>query len=256
MAAGRGRRRTPRRVPAGRRRGVNRRVVHQLRRTADRRAGRLRPGRTTPMDPSLDEGVGAAGPPVVSGGAVVVARTDGSIEAIAVSSGRRLWSLAPEATTPAGAHGRDIRALASQAGMLLVTSLRGPDPRLRRPRSAAAVDVCRGPRRRRGLARAASSDRLYVPYSDGSLVALDLRTGQERWRTIVAATHSIGPRRHDAAIFDSPQAALSASIRARPDMPPRRTPAATDERTDSVCPPSTRRERRTGPSCSSRPAVG
>ena len=149
----------------------------------------------------FDEGVGAAGPPVVSGGAVVVARTDGRIEAIAVSSGRRLWSLAPEATTPAGAHGRDIRALASQAGILLVTSLRGPvrafDVRDRRQRWTYAG----GPADAVALRVRASSDRLYVPYSDGSLVALDLRTGQERWRT---------DRRRDA--FDWPPAATDAAI--------------------------------------------
>ncbi len=149
----------------------------------------------------FEDGVGAAGPPVVWGGTVVVARTDGRIEAIGASSGRRLWSLAAEATTPGGAYQRDIRALASHAGILVVTSLRGPvrafDVRDRRQRWTYAG----GPADAVGLRVRAYGDRLYVPYSDGSLVALDLRTGQERWRT---------DRRLDS--FDWPPVAIDASI--------------------------------------------
>jgi hypothetical protein len=47
----------------------------------------------------------------------------------------------------------------------------------------------------------AHGDQLYVPYSDGSLVALDLETGTERWRT-----------RDGTQSFDWPPAASATSI--------------------------------------------
>ena len=129
-----------------------------------------------------DGAAGAAGPPIVWDGTVVVARTDGRIEAISSATGRRLWGLAPERPSPPGEPGRDIRALASQAGVLVVTSLTGPvrafDIRGRRPRWTYAG----GPVDAVALRVRVFGDRLYVPYSDGSLIALDLHTGRERWR--------------------------------------------------------------------------
>jgi len=130
----------------------------------------------------FEKGAGAAGPPIVVGGHVVVARTDGRIEAIGAATGRRLWALAPEAASATGAPERDIRALASEAGILVVTSLRGPvrafDARSRRQRWAYTDS----PADAVALRVRAFGDRLYLPYSDGSLVALDLRTGRECWR--------------------------------------------------------------------------
>jgi outer membrane protein assembly factor BamB len=149
----------------------------------------------------FEDGAGAAGPPVVCDDTVVVARTDGRIEAIGVATGLRLWGLPPETASPAGAPARDIRALASQAGMLVVTSLTGPvrafDVRGRRQRWTYAG----GPADAVALRVRVFGDRLYVPYSDGSLVALDLHTGREHWRAD-----------RDRDSFDWPPAAAAGSI--------------------------------------------
>jgi outer membrane protein assembly factor BamB len=177
----------------------------------------------------FDDGAGAAGPPVVVGGVVVIARTDGRIEAIASTTGRRLWGLASEAPSPAGAHGRDIRALASEAGILVVTSLRGPvrafDVRRRRQRWAYADN----PTDAVVLRVRAFGDRLYLPYSDGSLVALDLRTGQECWRA--ASRHSFDwpPAVTPAAVFASGAATLWA-LQAHPVEPTARPELVSDNR--------------------------
>ena len=71
-------------------------------------------------------GAGAAGPPIVAGNVVAVARTDGSIEVVRPASGRRVCVLGPETSSPGGAEGRDIRALASHRDQLVATSLTGP----------------------------------------------------------------------------------------------------------------------------------
>ena len=131
----------------------------------------------------FEAGAAAAGPPLVVAGVVVVARTDGRIEMVRPASGRPVWVLGPEAPSAAGAGGRDIRALASRGNRLVVTSLTGPirayDVRSRR-QHWQYVD---GPADAVALRARAYGGQLYVPYSDGSLVALDLQTGTERWRT-------------------------------------------------------------------------
>ena len=146
------------------------------------------------------DGAGAAGPPLVAGDVVVVARTDGRIDAVRPASGRHLWALGPEASTTHGAAGRDIRALASRADQLIATSLKGPvrayDVHRRRQRWAFHD----GPADAVALKVRVYGDRLYLPYTDGSIVALDLRTGTERWRT------------PDGGQFDWPPAASATSI--------------------------------------------
>jgi outer membrane protein assembly factor BamB len=86
-------------------------------------------------------------------------------------------------SSPGGAEGRDIRALASHRDQLVATSLTGPirayDVRCRRQR----WEFDDGPTDAVALRVRVHGDRLYVPYSDGSIVALDLQTGVERWRT-------------------------------------------------------------------------
>lgn len=128
-------------------------------------------------------GAGAAGPPVVLGDVVAVARTDGYIDVVRPASGRRVWVLGPDASPPGGVEGRDIRALASHGDQLVATSLKGPvrayDVHSRRQR----WEYGDGPTDAVALRIRVFRDHLYVPYSDGSLVALDLRTGAERWRT-------------------------------------------------------------------------
>jgi outer membrane protein assembly factor BamB len=79
--------------------------------------------------------------------------------------------------------GRDIRALATRGDWLVVTSLTGPirayDVRSRRQR----WEYVDSPADAVALRVRVHGDQIYVPYSDGSLVALDLETGAERWRT-------------------------------------------------------------------------
>jgi outer membrane protein assembly factor BamB len=149
----------------------------------------------------FDTGAGAAGPPIVIGDVVVVARTDGRIEAVRALSGRRVWVLGPEASPPGGVAGRDIRALASYGDQLVATSLHGPirgyDIHSRRPR----WEYGDSPDDAVALRVRLYGDQLYVPYSDGSLVALDPRTGTERWRA------GDGSRS-----FDWPPAASATSI--------------------------------------------
>ena len=131
----------------------------------------------------FDGNAGAAGPPLVLGNLVVVARTDGRIEAVRAASGRRAWAVGPEVSPPREAGERDIRALATRGEQLVATSLKGPirsfDMRDRRQR----WEYGDGPADAVALRVRAFGDQLYVPYSDGSLVAIDLRTGRELWRT-------------------------------------------------------------------------
>ena len=146
-------------------------------------------------------GAGAAGPPVVLGNVVAVALTDGHIEVVRPASGRRVWVLGPDASSPGGAEGRDIRALASHADQLVATSLKGPirayDVHSRRQR----WEYGDSPTDAVALRVRVYGDQLYVPYSDGSLVAVDLRTGNERWRT-----------NDSRQSFDWPPAASATSI--------------------------------------------
>ena len=149
----------------------------------------------------FDAAAGAAGPPVVAGSVVVVARTDGRIEAVRPASGALAWRLGPEPPSPGDGDGRDIRALAPYAHQLVATSLKGPirayDVGSGRPRWEYAdnpIDAV-------ALRVRVHGDQLYVPYSDGSLVALDARTGREYWRTDAARES-----------FDWPPAASATSV--------------------------------------------
>ncbi len=148
----------------------------------------------------FEAGAGAAGPPVVAGDVVVIARTDGRIDAVRPASGRRLWALGPETSPPNGAAGRDIRALASHADQLVATSLNGPvrayDVHSRRQRWAFGD----GPADAVALRIRVCGDQLCVPYTDGSIIVLDADTGRERWRT------------PDGGQFDWPPAASATSL--------------------------------------------
>lgn len=149
------------------------------------------------------DGAGAAGPPVAGGGLVFVSRTDGRIEALHAATGARRFSLAPESSAPTDAHARDIRALASAGDVVVATSLRGPlrayDIRSRRLRWAYAS----GPPDAVALRIRVFGSRVYVPYSDGSLAALDLRTGRECWRADSNRSFDWPPVATRTAIFAS-----------------------------------------------------
>jgi outer membrane protein assembly factor BamB len=111
-----------------------------------------------------------------------------------------MWVLGPEASSPNDAAARDIRALASYLDLLVATSLKGPvrayDVRSRRQR----WEFGDGPPDAVALKVRTYGDQLYLPYSDGSIVALDLQTGAERWRT------------RDGGQFDWPPAVSARSI--------------------------------------------
>jgi outer membrane protein assembly factor BamB len=146
-------------------------------------------------------GVGAAGPPAAVGSRAVVARTDGGVEVVEAASGRTVWTLAPEPPTRGVAAERDVRALTSVGQQLVVTSFHGPirafDARTRRQR----WEYSGGPLDAVALRVRGYGDHVYVPYSDGSLVALDGKTGLECWR--------IGP---DAGAYDWPPAVAPGSV--------------------------------------------
>jgi len=148
----------------------------------------------------FDAGAGAAGPPLVARDVIVVARTDGRIEAVRPASGRRAWMLGPEASSPDGAAGRDIRALALHVDQLVATSLKGPVRAYDVPSHRQLWEFDDGPTDAVALRVRACGDQLYLPYSDGSMVVLDRRTGLERWRT------------QDGGQFDWPPAASATSI--------------------------------------------
>jgi glucose dehydrogenase len=145
-------------------------------------------------------GTGAAGPPVAARDAVIVARTDGRIEAVRPASGRGAWVLRPEATSPDGATARDIRALASDGNRVVATSLTGPVRAFDLHSRRQVWEFGKGPADAVALRARAYGGQLYLPYTDGSILALDLRTGLERWRT------------RDAGQFDWPPAASATSI--------------------------------------------
>ena len=86
------------------------------------------------------------------------------------------------------------------ANQLVATSLKGPvrayDVRSRRQR----WEFDDGPADAVALRVRVCGDQLCLPYSDGSMVVLDLQTGRERWRT------------QDGGQFDWPPAASATSI--------------------------------------------
>lgn len=146
-------------------------------------------------------GVGAAGPPTRIGDYIAVARTDGGVEVVRPASGKLVWTLAPEPSTRGATSKRDIRALTSLGQQLVVTSLQGPirafDVRTRRQQ----WEYGGGPLDAAALRVRAYGGRVYVPYSDGSLVALSGATGLESWR--------IGPQ---GSTYDWPPAASASSV--------------------------------------------
>ena len=179
IAAGR----APRRLRTRSRRHADRRVVHDLRRAAVRGARRVRSDRQAPVDVSVRRRRRRGGPAARRRGrrrrrADRRAHRDG-----AARVGPTRVGAGPRRVDRRTARGRDIRALASRGDWLVATSLTGPirayDVRSRRQR----WEYVDSPADAVALRVRVHGDQLYVPYSDGSLVALDLETGAERWRT-------------------------------------------------------------------------
>lgn len=131
----------------------------------------------------LPEGAGAGGAPLVAGDTVVVPRTDGPVEGVALADGQRRWTLpAAVPRSPRQELARDIRPLALAGELLIVGSLTGDlvayDLRDRRERWRYAD----GPDGAAALRLRASGSTVFAPFTDGSLVAIDGVTGRERWR--------------------------------------------------------------------------
>ncbi len=127
-----------------------------------------------------------AGGPVVAGDVVVAASGDGRVWAVDRQSGELRWTLPAitgdlDSIVPAG--GQDQRPLTTSGSTLLVGSTTG---------YVVAYDmgdqreIWRFPGGRLGstaFAMAAANGVAFVPYVSGFLVALDVATGAQRWRT-------------------------------------------------------------------------
>jgi outer membrane protein assembly factor BamB len=132
---------------------------------------------------ALPAGTGATGPVVMDRTTAIVATTDGTIRAFSIVDGAPRWVLPPIRGAGPDTGGRDIRALATSGRVLVAGSLSGAlvaydlDTRRQRwryddgPESAAALRLV------------ADGTHVYAPYTDGSLVAVSVATGCERWRT-------------------------------------------------------------------------
>jgi outer membrane protein assembly factor BamB len=122
---------------------------------------------------------GAAGPPrAAAGERVVVARTDGAIDAFTMRNGRNEWTL-PRARGSEHLE-RDIRALAVAGDIVVAGSLTGTitgyDLHARRERwrwasTSGAV----------AMRLTADGEDVFAPLTDGRLVQLSAMSGVERW---------------------------------------------------------------------------
>ena len=177
-------------------------------------------------------GVGAAGPPVAIGRDVAVALTDGHVAVIDAATGRRRWTIEAAAGRSTGAPARrDIRALAASGDVLAVSSLsgdvRGYDVRTRRQRWRYAG----GPADAVVLRMSADDTHVYLPFTDGTLVAIAV-CGIEAWRGGGAddahdwppasdAGHVFAARARSLAALDGGDGASAAGTPVAADCPPR-----------------------------------
>lgn len=144
-------------------------------------------------------------PPVIAGSMIVVALQSGTVVARLVADGKEAWRVELSADQPLtadaervfAAAGEMIHALNAATGAL---AWRAPSGTLTAPllvhegwvvaataKGLAAYRAADGSKvwsRESGAQRSRASiegDNLYVPLEDGRLLALDLRTGTERW---------------------------------------------------------------------------
>jgi outer membrane protein assembly factor BamB len=159
----------------------------------DRTSGKMLWRTPFPRPDDSTLGTGWAGGPLAAGDIVVAAAGDGAIYGLSRATGAVRWTI-PRLELPlpgaAGHPDRDFRALTIADGTLIAGSLTG---------YVAAYDLATRKERWRSFApldgsvgyRIATDRRLvYVPYQSGRLLALDAKTGAERWRI----GHPTGPR--------------------------------------------------------------
>jgi outer membrane protein assembly factor BamB len=133
---------------------------------------------------ALARHVGVAGPPIVVGGNVMVAVTDGTIACWELATGRRCGTLPPvdpEESGRAGSVRAPIRALSRAGNLLVAGSLSG---RIVAYDIAHLREVWRyaHPDGAATLRLRADRATVYAPFTDDTLVAIDATTGRERWR--------------------------------------------------------------------------
>jgi outer membrane protein assembly factor BamB len=132
----------------------------------------------------LPAGVGATGSAVADGTTAILAATDGSIRAFSAVDGALRWRLAAAASAGRrAAGGRDIRALAAAGQVLVASSLNGELVGYDRNTRRRLWRYRDGPEGAAALRLVADRTHVYAPYTNGSLVAVSLATGRERWRT-------------------------------------------------------------------------
>jgi outer membrane protein assembly factor BamB len=136
----------------------------------------------------LPAGMGATGSAVADGTTAILGATDGSIRAFSTVDGALRWRLAaPASAGRRAAGGRDIRALAAAGPVLVASSLDGEIVGYDRTTRRRLWRYRGGPEGAAALRLVADGTHVYAPYTNGSLVALSLATGLERWRTAPAA---------------------------------------------------------------------
>lgn len=157
----------------------------------DLRTGRTRWRTRFPMPAGAGLQGNASGGPVFAEGLLLASRGDGVIHAFHRSSGALAWTLPALDAGPLGTR-QDARPLALAGPLLVAGSSSGV---------VAAYDLVSRRERWRytgqsgsvAFAVAADGRGVFVPYVGGRLVALDARTGVERWRIGHAAAGFVWP---------------------------------------------------------------
>ena len=154
-------------------------------------------------DPRLDRN--AAGGPAIAGARAIVASGDGFLHVFDLETGSPRGVLPRAAIerrpTAIASPDRDIRPLAGWDGAVIAASLTGV---------VSALDVDSGgvrwhyadPLHGSVLEHLVTGgDVVYVPFVEGELVALDLRTGRERWATAAGKGFHWAPARDGGRLF-------------------------------------------------------